>query len=273
MPDQQTLAIEKVKGPCLIFAGPGTGKTYTLVKKIKHLIDTKEYEPSEILALTFSVEATKNLREEVEKEVGAANQVTIRTFHGFCADVLRAEGPKIGIDPGFDILEPDDTKIFFLKYLDIKPYYADLYSMTISTAKDLSISLEEIEAYTLSQKEQLKQYCPNLGNLDKYVEQQNIELNTLHLKPQTTPAEKAQVKKEKALIVDFLDKYDFFKKYQDLVDAWKAYNELKRKRNLMDFSDLNLYALEYFKKYGSKKYSEQYKYILVDEFQDRKSVV
>ena len=141
---QQELAIEKVKGPCLVMAGAGTGNTYTIVHKVAHLINTKVCNASEILCLTFSNEATNNLRRQIGENITHANEVTIRTFHSFCTEILKELGHQIGIDPGFGILEPDDSVVWFHKHLGISPYYADLYAKSISTATDLGVSLSKL---------------------------------------------------------------------------------------------------------------------------------
>ena len=87
-------AIEKVEGPCLIMAGAGTGKTFTIVRKVAHLIKNNHYKPEDILCLTFSNEATNNLREEIISEVKNSD-IKVKTFHGFCADILKEFGHLI----------------------------------------------------------------------------------------------------------------------------------------------------------------------------------
>ncbi|MBD3155743.1 MAG: AAA family ATPase, partial [Candidatus Aenigmarchaeota archaeon] len=271
---QQRKSVKKITGPCLIFAGPGTGKTFTIVEKIKYLIENedKKYLPEEILVLTFSVESANKLSDEISKKVTHADLVTVKTFHGFCADILREQGKKIGIDPGFDILEPDDMKVFLHKSLDISPYYAGWYASSMSTAKDLSISFEEIRDYTKKLKEKLSDYSSDLDNIEEFAESQEIELKTLHLEPSGTKEERKETRRRKKEIKEFLNDYHKYRRYQDLVDAWRAYIKLKREKNLMDFSDLNLFALKYFRKFGSKEYMKRYKYLLVDEFQDTNKV-
>src|SRR3989344_7731405 len=105
-------AIEKSSGPCIILAGAGTGKTYTIIEKIKYLIENKIYNPEKIVFITFSNEAANNLVLRMDKILGQeAKKPIIRTFHGFSADILRKFGSSIGINEKFKILDPDQAKV------------------------------------------------------------------------------------------------------------------------------------------------------------------
>ena len=96
-------AIKKVSGPCVILAGAGTGKTYTIVEKIKYLIENNIYSPEKIVCITFSNEAANNLTIRINKILGAGKVPIIRTFHGFSADLLRKYGEKLNIPKDFKI--------------------------------------------------------------------------------------------------------------------------------------------------------------------------
>src|SRR3989338_7895010 len=105
--ESNVLAIEKTKGPCVILAGAGTGKTHTIVEKIKYIIANGIYLPDKIVCITFSNEA--------------ANNLILRTFHGFSADLLRKHGEKIGISKEFKILDPDQAMVIIHRNLKINP--------------------------------------------------------------------------------------------------------------------------------------------------------
>jgi len=260
----QQLAIEKVKGPCLLKAGAGTGKTYTIVKKISHMVNEKIYKPQEILCLTFSNEATNHLKEEVNKELKTSSEITIRTFHGFCSDILKGLGSKIDIDPDFEVLEPDDAKVLMHKYLGVSPYNSGRYVTSISTAKDFGISIEQMEKYT----ESLKSVFTGIEDIDLYAKEMDLKLKTLHLIPNDTKEERKEIAENKKIIVKFIEGYDEYVKYRDFVEAWKKYDKLKKEKNYQDYSDLNFNVLKIFNTYGSEDISKKYKYIIVDEFQD-----
>lgn len=260
----QQLAIEKVSEPCLIKAGAGTGKTYTIVEKIAYLINNNICKPSEILCLTFSNEATNHLKQKVNEKLKTSSEITIKTFHSFCANILKEIGHLIKINPDFEILLPDDAKVLLHKYLDISPSNSNRYVTSISTAKDLGVSLEQIESYA----ENLKNNLGKIKDLDDYAKNLEFELKTLHLRPADTKTEKQDVFARKKEISQFLRDYNEYIKYRDFIDAWKKYDKLKKEKNYLDYSDLNFNVLKLFNSFGEDEISKRYKYIIIDEFQD-----
>ena len=92
---EQKLAISTTEGPLLIIAGPGTGKTYTLVKRIVYLITEKNVKPEEIMVATFTEKAAKELITRITNEllaIGVAinmNEMYIGTFHSICLRILK----------------------------------------------------------------------------------------------------------------------------------------------------------------------------------------
>ena len=149
-------AIEKVSGPCVILAGAGTGKTYTMVEKVKHLVLNNIYPSNKIACITFSNEAANNLLLRIDKSLMDAgikkHGIIVRTFHGFSADLLRKHGEKIGISREFKILDPEQAMVILHRNLKINAINCGRYIGTIGTAKDLGIKLEEFQEY-LKQKE------------------------------------------------------------------------------------------------------------------------
>ncbi|RJR53647.1 MAG: AAA family ATPase [Desulfobacteraceae bacterium] len=101
-PEQKEAALHE-EGHLLIIAGPGTGKTLTLTHRIAHLVRSGLAEPRQILALTFTNKAAREMEERIRRLVkgGASSNIRVFTFHGFCMDVLRAEGDRAGIAHDF----------------------------------------------------------------------------------------------------------------------------------------------------------------------------
>lgn len=93
--------------PVLVDAGPGTGKTRTLVRRIEYLIQERQVEPERILVLTFSNEAATELQERIVKSLGEdiAARILATTFHGFGVALLHALGHHVGLDPDFTIVD------------------------------------------------------------------------------------------------------------------------------------------------------------------------
>ena len=106
---EQARAVETTRGPLLILAGAGSGKTRVLAHRVAYLIGVEGVPPWRILAVTFTNRAAGELRERIVGLVGEAGKdVQAGTFHAICARVLRRDGEAIGIDRHFVIYDTDD---------------------------------------------------------------------------------------------------------------------------------------------------------------------
>lgn len=248
-------AIKKIQGPCVILAGAGTGKTHTIVEKIKYLIENNIYEPEKIVCLTFSNEAANSLLLRVQKNNNKLKKPIIRTFHSFSADILREHGEKIGLNKEFKILDTNEAKIAMCKNLRISPYNCHKYTATISTAKDLGISIESLSNCLQKKLARYKDV-----EVEKRFEQLHLELQTFYL-----------YKKKNKYEIEFeLEELKNIISLKKFINAWQAYEKIKQIKNYQDYSDLNLNALKLIKQYPEIK--NQYSYIIVDEFQDTNKI-
>src|SRR4030043_1549069 len=103
--DEQKKSIEYNKGPLLIIAGAGTGKTFVIVEKIKFLIKNNLAKPENLLALTFTEKASLEMEDRVDKVLPYGYfPLWISTFHSFADKILRDEIMNIGITPSFKLL-------------------------------------------------------------------------------------------------------------------------------------------------------------------------
>lgn len=136
----QREAVITTKGPVLVVAGPGSGKTRVLTYRIAHLIE-EGTAPWKILALTFTNKAAREMKERISKVVGdKANQVWAGTFHSIFAKILRVEADKIGYKSNFTIYDSDDSKsligtIIKEMNLDKTVYNVNTIRSRISSAK------------------------------------------------------------------------------------------------------------------------------------------
>ncbi|HXC16548.1 MAG TPA: UvrD-helicase domain-containing protein [Holophagaceae bacterium] len=107
----QREAVTHTKGPLLILAGAGSGKTTVITRRIAWLIEEEGVDPSAILAVTFTNKAAEEMRERVQKLVSVpASQLWVSTFHSFCTRILRREGERCPVGRDFVIFDPSDQK-------------------------------------------------------------------------------------------------------------------------------------------------------------------
>lgn len=237
---EQIAAIEHGDGPLLIIAGAGTGKTTVVTERINWLIQKGHAKPSEILALTFTEKAAKEMEERVDKALPYGyTQLWISTFHSFGDRVLRQEAIHIGLDPGYRLMSEAQSVMFFRKHV---------FSFSLEYFRPLGNPNKFIGA--------ILEHFSRLKDEDiapvQYLEwAANYELRITN-----------QEEKEEGQIEG--------KKYLELANTYKKYEELKTKEGVADFGDLISNTLRLFRKRPNilKNYQEQFKYILIDEFQD-----
>ena len=141
----QRAAVEQTEGPVMIVAGAGSGKTRVITYRVAHLIK-KEVDPFNILVLTFTNKAAKEMRERIMKVVGTeAKNIWMGTFHSVFAKLLRVESEKIGYPSNFTIYDTDDSKsllraIVKEKQLDEKLYNVNFVYNRISSSKNNLVS-------------------------------------------------------------------------------------------------------------------------------------
>lgn len=149
---QQKEAVEHFKGPLLILAGAGSGKTRVLTHRIAYLIDHYDVNPYHILALTFTNKAAGEMRERVDQIVGfGAENIWVSTFHSTCVRILRRYIEVLGYKRSFTIYDADDQRALMreiIKYLDLDPkkYKERAFLNVISNAKDELIGSEDYAA-------------------------------------------------------------------------------------------------------------------------------
>lgn len=118
--ESQQQAVDWNEGPLLVLAGPGSGKTTVLTQRIIRLLKESPGERFRILALTFTQNAARNMREKIDQKVTEGRERTyLTTFHSFCADVIRQHGELEGIKTDFSIMTMDlDREELLLEVID-----------------------------------------------------------------------------------------------------------------------------------------------------------
>ena len=105
--DQQRAAVTYTKGPLLVLAGAGSGKTRVIIEKITHLVQQMGLPPQKIAAITFTNKAAREMRKRLARrlDAGKAAEITVSTFHSLGWKILRAHHEEMGYRPGISILD------------------------------------------------------------------------------------------------------------------------------------------------------------------------
>jgi DNA helicase-2/ATP-dependent DNA helicase PcrA len=215
--EKQKEAVLTLDGPLLIVAGAGSGKTKVLISRIAHIIDKKKAYPNQILAVTFTNKAAKEMHNRISKilKKDAVGLSWLGTFHSVCAKLLRKHAKAINLNSNFTIIDQDDQ---------------------IKLIKNIS-KAENIDTKKISPK-----YILTIIN---------------QWKNKGWYPEDVILKKKEVLERGFLSIYKIYQ--SKLLDL-----------NACDFGDLILHSVKIFEKYPdiAEMYSKNFKYILVDEYQD-----
>ncbi len=233
---EQKQAVTHKSGPLLIVAGAGTGKTTVITRRIAYLITEKIAKPSEILALTFTEKAAAEMEERVDVLVPYGYVDTwISTFHAFGDRVLSEHALDLGLAPDFKVMSRAEQAVFIRE---------NLFEFDLDILRPLGNPTGHIDA---------------LIRVFSRIADENINSEE-YLKYCENAYEHAIDKDEKKQCAKDLE----------VAKAYKKYQELKQIEGFIDFSDQIVLVLKLFKQSPNilKKYQKQFKYIMVDEFQD-----
>ncbi len=229
--ENQLKAVQHESGPILVVAGAGTGKTRVITERIKHLIQDKNIDPQEILALTFTEKASHEMVERVGDIMPLGyEEPWIYTFHAFAERVLKEKGIEIGLDPSYKTLPDSDQWLLLRKNIfnmDLK-YFRPLGNPT-KFISDILTFISKLQDENISNKD--------------------FETFVKHMKHESD---------EEKL------------KYDELSYIYNEYERLKIENSGMDFGNLIMWVIKLFKERPNilSEYQKQFKHILVDEFQD-----
>src|SRR6187455_2299852 len=169
--DKQREAVLHIDGPLMIVAGAGSGKTKVLTTRVAHLM-ANGVDSFNILALTFTNKAAKEMKERVEAILGnnEARNLYIGTFHSVFARILRAEADKLGYPRNFTIYDTDDAKsvvktVVHELNLDDKHYKPNTIYNRISAAKNALVGPAEYKNDYYIQQEDMRSNRPLIANI------------------------------------------------------------------------------------------------------------
>lgn len=187
----QKKAVQHFKGPLLILAGAGSGKTRVMSHRIAYLLTHHKIKPSHVLGLSFTNKAAKELKERVvklsQKSLGKKpRQLIITTFHSLCVRILRKYASEIGFDPKFTIMDQNDqleTIRKILRHIKIDDRKFDAFSILsqISHAKNLGLEGEKADQYfhSLTEKQYPTDYTIALISTYPRYQQQLKSMNAM----------------------------------------------------------------------------------------------
>ena len=118
--DHQRQAVEQTDGPVLIVAGPGSGKTRVITQRAAHLARAKEVKGEAIMCMTFTNRAAEEMRRRIERQVGReARDMTIGTFHSYCAQILMRHAEEVGLDQQFSVWNSEDQRMAIKRAMEL----------------------------------------------------------------------------------------------------------------------------------------------------------
>ncbi|MHC1716620.1 MAG: ATP-dependent helicase [Candidatus Dojkabacteria bacterium] len=232
--EKQKEAVEYSNGDLLIIAGAGTGKTAVLTQRILHIIKKELAKPSNILALTFTEKAAQEMQERIDLEMEYGyDEPWISTFHSFCDRILKEDGYNIGLDGNYSLMSPAQAYIFLRRHL---------YDLPLETLRPR-------------------------GNPTKFLNDFLKHISRLQ-DEDVSPEE--YVRYAEVLPKNGVVEKEEYIRINELAQTYKKYTELKISNSKIDFGDLIILTIKLFREKPNvlDRYRKQFKYVLVDEFQD-----
>ena len=237
--DRQLEAVQHGNSPLLILAGAGTGKTTTIVNRIEYVVKNNFINSEDILALTFSVEATETLKNRLFKrgEVDV-DSITISTFHSFAKSIIEENYSKLGYASPPILVEKDDLVYLFLDKINSFNYFKSrrYNRFPVKAIKSL-LSIHD-------------QFCQELFSIK--------DLDSLR-------------KKSLEFFLDSLDEDDEpYRQIYDAINTFEEFKNFKKELSLIEYEDM-IYDIWSLINSDSKILSlleDKFKFIIIDEFQD-----
>lgn len=237
---QQKQAVTYANGPLLIIAGAGTGKTNVITYKIAWLIEQKLAKPDEILALTFTDKAAQEMEERVDKLLPyGVFDMWISTFHSFCQRILENHALDVGLSPDYRLLNQTETWLLMRK--NLYKFNLDYYRPRGNPSKFIHALLKlfsRLKDENITPEEYLKHAESLTSSADNTMSDESAVLESRRIK--------------------------------ETAESFYQYQQIMIDNNFLDFGDLIYYANKLFLERPNilQKYQKQFKYILIDEFQD-----
>ncbi|MFA4818536.1 MAG: ATP-dependent DNA helicase [Patescibacteria group bacterium] len=259
---EQREAVTHGAGPLLIVAGAGTGKTTVITKRVAWLIEQKLAEPEQILALTFTDKAATEMEERVDKllPMGYVN-TWISTFHSFGERILKDYALEIGLPNDFRVLT--QTEQWMLVRHNLDRFKLDYYRPLGNPTKFIHALIQHFS--------RAKDEAVWSEDYLKYAEDKKLDTGAGEFlkKGKVKSKSKSKSKSKKIGGDNEIDEAESAR-LLEVAEAYNTYQKLLLEQGALDFGDLINYTLKLLQRRPKilQRLQEQFKYILVDEFQD-----
>ena len=258
---KQQQCINNIHGKYLVLAGPGTGKTFTVIERIKNMI-SQGIDSEKILCLTYTDAAANEMKKRIEDELNIVScGVQIFTYHGFCCSVIEEYPDEFDLPAGYRVIPDSVSKSFIKDCIDeIKPVYFR------TDKNDPYFFINKIKTMIGSIKQNRltkEKYFINLNN--------NHDWEPEKLKISLDIDKKIKEGKDTSKLEDNLKSIE--KKINQAKELWtfyELYQDKMAKESYLDFNDMINIVLEKFEKSPGflNQVANKYEYIMVDEYQD-----
>lgn len=260
--ERQQQAIDIQNGQVMLLAGPGTGKTFTVINRIEQMIENG-VDASTILCLTFSDAAANEMRQRLIKKIGVkASSVDVYTYHSFCNDVIKQYPEQFSLSLGVRLITETEKLALMKATIDevnpqiFVPNRADKYFY----AKSFVGYVEHLKSLRISKEEYLSNIDTNSTLMPMY---NAIEAEIYEREQNGKTQNKGRYAKLETIKKNI-------GKAKELWDLKEVYAQKMVEKNLIDFADMICFVLNAFEEDENFKeeVSNKYRYFLVDEYQD-----
>ena len=240
--EQQKEAIKQTQGPSMIIAGPGSGKTFVIVEKVLNLVKSG-IPQSSILCMTFTGKAAGEMKLRLEKH--GILDTKINTFHAFTKEILEDNFIESGLGKSTKIFKKTSQLVWCIRNTDKFDFNTDYLDLGNNQIRTYAAILKAISSF--------KEEITTPQELEKYIDSNLKKL---------CKAEQDDVEVQKEL--------KFYHRLNEFNKVYKAYEDYREEKNLIDYDDMITKAIELLRKDPAvlQNYLDKFKYILVDEFQD-----
>jgi len=267
----QQKCIDSIDGKYLVLAGPGTGKTFTVIHRIKNMLE-KGIQADKILCLTYSEAAASEMKNKLSDAFGTLEvNVNIYTYHSFCNEIIGENAEQFALPENYRIINETVKKQFLKECIDeLNPVeYRNSKNDPYVYLKTISDKIEQIKKHRMT-KEEYFQNIENNPNWKPQLLAYKIELQELLAKDNKDSKDTKRLAKLPDLISTSEKE---IRKAEEIWEFYEAYKAKTEREHYIDFDDMIGLVLDKFENSTAflDKIANKYDYIMVDEYQDTNS--